>query len=1142
MRLARIVSQVMQKNSNFPAIGEREKKYITDTKTGQVRIELVNSYRTITFGQMWAKAEAIANNWYRSSHSILREGDRVAIIAFTSGDYATIDLACIRLGAVSIHLQANSSHEQLKSIIEETSPKIIAASIEYLETAATLAKSTNSISQIVVFDYHHNDDEHSTILKKINDELIDSDRKIFIESLNEIIRAGERVPAAPFPADDENNDPLSMLIYTSGSTGSPKGAMYTEKLASGMWGGSWSKIFSDEIAITIHYMPMSHVAGHSSLKNTLARGGCSYFTSRSNLSSFFEDISLIRPTELSLVPRVCELIYQRYNSELLKIKAHERNDIDVEDNLMKEFKFKLLGGRVAWAGCASAPLSKYLSDFIESVLGIELHSIYGSTEAGVVWIDNKLMKPPVIDYKIIDAPELGYSTSDKPYPRGELLLKTESIIPGYYKRPELNAEIFDDEGYYITGDIVKEIGDGNLYFVDRRRNVVKLSQGEFIATANLETIYGASPLIKDIFIYANSEWSSPLAVIVPTSDVLKQYNKKESFIKRLMRDSLREIAKQSALKNYEIPRDFLIEKIPFGLNGLLSDHGKPIWPKLRSHYIDALTRLYENSFNKEAEALLDIYKKGEEQSVLDTLMRLAQGLVGEVDAGEISSDLSFREIGGDSLSAVHFSLTIEDIFDVRLPIDVLISPAYDLAYIAKYIDIKRNRKTARPGFSLIHGAAPTVVYANQLKLDRFLGERLRDGVATVQSAGEKTKILLTGASGYLGRFLCLRLMEELSKTGGELICIVRAKDDETARRRLEESFGTADSTLTSKYKSLANKYLHVMAGDIAESKLGLSEDDWGYLAEEVDAVFHVGALVNHVLPYKDMFEANVVGTAELISLAVDTKIKRFTFMSSIAVATPSDNDPALDEYSDIRQSLAYQSVDNSYANGYSLSKWAGEVLLREAHELYGLPVTVFRSSMILAHRDYRGQINVPDMFSRLLSSIINAKSAPLSFYKKSGDTPRPHYDGLPVDFISNAIINLSTENSNEYITYNLVNHHDDGISLDIIVDWLQTFGFDIKRTEQYGEWIGAFESSLKQFPDSLKLHSFLPLIDSIQEPQNAVSGSAIPSDRFREAMKRQGEGIEDSFIPGITKSLIWKYALDFKALGLFADDIPVKQE
>ena len=85
--------------------------------------------------------------------------------------------------------------------------------------------------------------------------------------------------------------------------------------------------------------------------------------------------------------------------------------------------------------------------------------------------DGAISRPPVIDYKLVDVPELGYFSTDKPHPRGELLVKSETATPGYYKRPEVTAEVFDADGYYRTGDVMAEIAPDHLVYVDRRNNV-----------------------------------------------------------------------------------------------------------------------------------------------------------------------------------------------------------------------------------------------------------------------------------------------------------------------------------------------------------------------------------------------------------------------------------------------------------------------------------------------------------------------------------------------------------------------------------------------------------------------------------------------------------------------------------------------
>ena len=101
--------------------------------------------------------------------------------------------------------------------------------------------------------------------------------------------------------------------------------------------------------------------------------------------------------------------------------------------------------RAQLAVTGSAPISPEVVDFVESMLDAPLVEGYGSTEAGGVIRNGAVIRPPVIDYKLVDVPELGYRTTDTPQPRGELLVKTTDIFAGYYRRPELTAELLIEQ-------------------------------------------------------------------------------------------------------------------------------------------------------------------------------------------------------------------------------------------------------------------------------------------------------------------------------------------------------------------------------------------------------------------------------------------------------------------------------------------------------------------------------------------------------------------------------------------------------------------------------------------------------------------------------------------------------------------------
>ncbi|MER5227855.1 carboxylic acid reductase [Streptomyces flaveus] len=1053
----------------------------------------------------------------------------MALLGFTSRDYATLDLACVHLGAVSVPLQTSAPTDQLTSIVAESEPFLVAASIERLGTATELALRTPSVQRLVVFDYHPRAEDQAERFATACDSLAQAGRDVDVVALSEVLDRGAALPEAPLytPGDDE--DPLAMLIYTSGSTGTPKGAMYTERLARAMWGGAWSKLFAGTDVVTINYMPMSHVAGHSSLKNALVRGGTSCFTASSDLSTLFEDIALVRPTELSLVPRVCEMLYQRHQSELDRRTAEGADPEVAAAEVRKHLREDVLGGRVTWASSSSAPLSAELTEFTEDLLGIPLHNVYGSTEAAGVSVDGELLRPPVTDYKLADVPELGYFRTDTPHPRGELLLKTDAIIPGYYKQPELTADLFDGDGYYKTGDIVAELGPNRIAVVDRRKSVLKLSQGEFVATARLESIFAASPLVRQIFVHGNSERSYLLAVVVPTPDALARHRDDRERLEQLLSESFQQIAKDAGLNSYEIPRGLLLETEPFSqANGLLSDHRKLLWPKLVERYGERLEQLYAEISTHETQELLDLRRTGGDQPVLETVQRATRALLAGSMA-EVNPSAHFRDLGGDSLSAVSLSNLLHDTFGIRVPVDVIISPAHDLRQLAAYIEAKRTATATRPTFASVHGENATETHAKDLTLDRFIDAGTLDGARHLpRPAGEPRRVLLTGASGYLGRFLTLEWLQRLAPANGKLIVVVGGKNPDAARQRLADAYGRDDPELTRTFEELAAKHLEVLAGDIAEPGLGLDEATWERLTGEVDLIVHAGALVNHVLPYHHLFDANVVGTAELIRLSLTNRLKPFTYISSVAVSTSRRGQPP-DEDADVRTALPVQPVDDGYASGYATSKWAGEVLLREAHDLCGLPVTVFRSNMILAHSRYAGQLNVPDVFSRLLFSVLATGVAPHSFYRTdSGDLPRAHYDGLPVDFTTASVVTLGRGTSG-YQTFSLVNPHDDGISLDTFVEWLIEDGHGIERIAGYGDWLVRIEAALRTLPEAQRQYSVLPLLHGFQEPEAAVPGSDISSARFREAVQETGIGPARD-IPHLSPSLIRKYATDLQRL------------
>ncbi|ORW52495.1 oxidoreductase [Mycobacterium paraense] len=1125
--LPQVIRTVLDGYAERPALGQRAVEFVKDPKTGRTTVELLPRYETITYREVGERVAALAR---ALSHDSLSVGDRVCVLGFNSVDYATIDMALGVVGAVSVPLQTSAALAQLQPIVAETQPSVIASSVNQLPDAVELILNGHAPAHLVVFDYHPEADDEREAVEAARARLADT--PITIQTLADVLERGKSLPDAPLPAPSDE-DPLALLIYTSGSTGAPKGAMYPARNVGKMWRRSSHNWFGETPAsITLNFMPMSHVMGRGILYGTLGNGGTAYFAARSDLSTLLEDLELVRPTELNFVPRIWETLFgefQRQVDRRLPEGAGPDERQAVEAEVLDEQRRYLLGGRFIFAMTGSAPTSPELRNWVEALLEMELVDGYGSTEAGMVLFNGEVQRPPVVDYKLVDVPDLGYFSTDRPHPRGELLLKTENMFPGYYKRAETTANVFDEDGYYRTGDVFAEVAPDKLVYVDRRNNVLKLAQGEFVTLAKLEAEFGNSPLVRQIYIYGNSAQPYLLAVVVPTEEALERYQADE--LKPLIADSLQNVARDAGLQSYEVPRDFLIETTPFSLeNGLLTGIRKLAWPKLKQHYGERLEALYAELAQGQANELSELRRSGADRPVLETVSRAAAAMLGTATS-DLSPEAHFTDLGGDSLSALTFGNLLREIFEVDVPVGVIVSPANDLRAIADYIEAER-KGTKRPTFAAVHGRDATEVRASDLTLDKFLEPSTLAGAPELpKPTSEVRTVLLTGATGFLGRYLALDWLERMDLVDGKVIALVRARSDEEARARLDNTFDSGDPALLAHYQALAAKHLEVLAGDKGEPNLGLDQATWQRLADTVDLIVDPAALVNHVLPYSELFGPNALGTAELIRIALTTKQKPYVYVSTIGVGDQIEPGKFVED-ADIREISATRAINDNYANGYGNSKWAGEVLLREAHDLCGLPVAVFRCDMILADTTYAGQLNLPDMFTRLMLSLVATGVAPGSFYEldADGNRQRAHYDGLPVEFIASAISTLGTQTEG-FQTYHVMNPYDDGIGLDEYVDWLIEAGYPLHRVDDYAEWLRRFEGSMRALPERQRQYSLLPLLHNYQKPEKPLRGSLAPTDRFRAAVQEAKIG-PDKDIPHVSAPIIVKYITDLQLLGL----------
>jgi thioester reductase-like protein len=394
--------------------------------------------------------------------------------------------------------------------------------------------------------------------------------------------------------------------------------------------------------------------------------------------------------------------------------------------------------------------------------------------------------------------------------------------------------------------------------------------------------------------------------------------------------------------------------------------------------------------------------RGRLAALVGATLRVSAARVGPFD--------SFASLGMDSLAAVELTAAIEDELGIELELTV-VHEHPDLDSLARFIEqgdagSARARQTER------------------LRADAVLPPDLVPGRDAPVRTGDARRILLTGATGFLGAHLLRTLLDETEAT---ISCLVRrGAGDALARVRCNlAKYGLWSDDDAARVR--------VVDGDLARPMLGRDARAFHGLAGEVDAIFHAGAAVNWVHAYESLRETNVIGTRELLRLACDGRPKPFHFISSTSVCHSTTGPTSADE-----RTNAFASVGGLWL-GYAQSKCVGEALVREAGAR-GLPATIVRPSLVTG--DARGRSNVDDLTSRFIAGCVRMHAAPDLDWRM---------DCVPVDDAARAVVRLA------------LGSHDDGVRVHHVtaprsrhwrecVLWMRLRGHDVGLLP-YTEWL-----------------------------------------------------------------------------------------
>ncbi|MFJ4679701.1 type I polyketide synthase [Kitasatospora sp. NPDC088783] len=357
-------------------------------------------------------------------------------------------------------------------------------------------------------------------------------------------------------------------------------------------------------------------------------------------------------------------------------------------------------------------------------------------------------------------------------------------------------------------------------------------------------------------------------------------------------------------------------------------------------------------------------------------------------------------------------------------------------------------------------AAPPAgpVLEDEVRLDPAI---TAEGLPPLQDGPPRT-VLLTGATGFVGAFLCAEL---LASTDATVLCLVRAATEAEGEERLRavlDSYGLPQP---------AARRLRVVTGDLAQPLLGLGAERFAALAEQVDTVLHCGAWVNFVRPYRALKASNVLGTQEVLRLATTARLKPVHYVSTLAVLAGAVVGGAtlIREDDPLPPPVGHDTA-------YSQSKWVAEGLIALARER-GVPVAVHRAGAVLPD-SRNGAANSEDYVTKVIQGCVQLGLAPLRRYPLAVGT---------VDHTARQVVQLLADPKSPGRTFHTISP--DTLEWNEIFDRIREFGFPV-RSVPFHEWRDALIEQVDRDGEDSALAPLMAMIGETPDRAMPVMDSA----------------------------------------------------
>ncbi|XP_034564345.1 long-chain-fatty-acid--CoA ligase 5 [Notolabrus celidotus] len=574
----------------------------------------------------WLKYKQVSDRAEHLGSGLIHKGLKpntdtfIGIFAQNRPEWIISEQACYTYSMVAVPLYDTLGPEALVFIINQAE---ISTVICDNQTKAETLLQTREKDETPVL-------KTIVIMDSFSSELVERGKQcgVDIASMEDVEALGKsnlRDPVPPKPED------LSIVCFTSGTTGNPKGAMLTHENvvsdAAGVIKGFESSIVPSLDDVSISFLPLAHMFERV-VQVVVYSVGARVGFFQGDIRLLPDDMKTLQPTIFPVVPRLLNRVYDKVQSgakspfkKWLLNFAVDRKYAEVQDGIIRKNSLwdKLIfnkvqesfGGRVRIMVTGAAPISPSVLNFLRAALGCQIFEAYGQTEctAGCTFTmpgdatSGHVGAPlPCNVVKLVDVEEMNYFASNG---EGEVCIKGRNVFKGYLKDPEKTAEALDEDGWLHTGDIGKWLPSGVLKIIDRKKNIFKLAQGEYIAPEKIENVYVRSGPVAQVFVHGDSLQSCLVAVVVPDPEVLPGFAQslgchgsieelcKNTEIKKAILSDMTKLGKEAGLKSFEQVKDLFVHPEQFTIeNGLLTPTLKAKRAELKTLFQPQIDKLY----------------------------------------------------------------------------------------------------------------------------------------------------------------------------------------------------------------------------------------------------------------------------------------------------------------------------------------------------------------------------------------------------------------------------------------------------------------------------------------------------------------------------------------------------------------------